>query len=110
MAHHAGSNENFGAVRPLKSLHDKVDKHLRVIEPVVVLIGGEEDFWSRKRRTTYMQVLWARPLPPPAKEPVPPASTGSRGSTPFGGASLNHQLAVATPLALWPAGASPAIQ
>ena len=47
------------------------------IEDRGVLIGGEEEFWNRKRRATYTQVIWAWPLPPPAKEPVPHASIGS---------------------------------
>lgn len=61
-------------VQPLVELFSA---RLLRIEDRGVLIGGEEDFWNRKRRTTYTQVLWAWPLPPPAKEPMPHASIGS---------------------------------
>lgn len=37
------------------------------IEQRGILIGGEEDLWNRKKRTTYPQVLWAWPFHPGEK-------------------------------------------
>ncbi|WP_416761895.1 hypothetical protein ACNI65_06470 [Roseateles sp. So40a] len=65
---------NNGEVRPLVELFDA---RLIRIEPRGLLIGGEEDFWNRKRKTSYPQVLWCWPEPPPLRDEPPRASIGS---------------------------------
>lgn len=47
------------------------------IEDRGILVGGHEEFWNRKQRTTYVQVLWAWPMPPESKEEPPPSSVSS---------------------------------
>ncbi|ALV07313.1 hypothetical protein [Roseateles depolymerans] len=47
------------------------------IEQRGILIGGEEDIWKRKKRTTYPQVLWAWPFSPDAEKIEPPKSASS---------------------------------
>ena len=47
------------------------------IEDRGILVGGREEFWNRKQRTTYVQVLWAWPMPPESKEEPPPSSVSS---------------------------------
>lgn len=47
------------------------------IEDRGILIGGHEEFWNRKQRTTYVQVLWLWPMPPESKEEPPPSSAST---------------------------------
>ncbi|WP_343630672.1 hypothetical protein [Roseateles sp.] len=63
-----------GGLAPIVELYSA--RVLR-IEDRGVLIGGHEEFWNRKQRTTYVQVLWAWPLPPEPKDEKPPSSVSS---------------------------------
>ncbi|MBO9687073.1 MAG: hypothetical protein J7598_10695 [Mitsuaria chitosanitabida] len=65
-----------GGVAPLVELFSA--RVLR-IEDRGILVGGHEEFWNRKQRTSYMQVLWAWPMPPESKDEPPPASASSPG-------------------------------
>lgn len=47
------------------------------IEDRGILVGGHEEFWNRKQRTTHVQVLWAWPMPPESKEEPPHSSVSS---------------------------------
>lgn len=47
------------------------------IEDRGILVGGHEEFWNRKQRTTYVQVLWAWPMPPESKEEPAPSTVSS---------------------------------
>lgn len=47
------------------------------IEDRGILVGGHEEFWNRKQRTTYVQVLWAWPMPPESPNESPPTSASS---------------------------------
>lgn len=47
------------------------------IEDRGILVGGHEEFWNRKQRTSYVQVLWAWPMPPESKDEHPPVSASS---------------------------------
>ena len=63
-----------GGVVPLVELFSA--RVLR-IEDRGILVGGHEELWNRKRRTTYVQVLWAWPMPPESEEGPPPSSVSS---------------------------------
>jgi len=63
-----------GELQPLVELFGA---RLLRIEARGVLIAGEQDFWNRKRRLTYPQVLWAWPVPPAKTEAPSPAEDGS---------------------------------
>lgn len=60
-----------GGVVPLVELFSA--RVLR-IEDRGILVGGHEELWNRKRRTTYVQVLWAWPMPPESEGRLPPSS------------------------------------
>ncbi|MFX1682929.1 hypothetical protein PV762_27260 [Mitsuaria sp. CC2] len=47
------------------------------IESRGLLIGGHEEFWNRKQKTSHVQVLWAWPMPPEIKEEAPPSTVSS---------------------------------
>ncbi|ANH66648.1 hypothetical protein ABE85_02060 [Mitsuaria sp. 7] len=63
-----------GGVEPLVQLFSA---QLVRIEPRRVLIAGEEDFWNRKRQSSYRQVLWAWPTPPEVPEAAPEKGVSS---------------------------------
>jgi hypothetical protein len=63
-----------GGVVPLVELFSA--RVLR-IEDRGILVGGHEELWNRKRRTSYVQVLWAWPMPPESEERPPPSSVSS---------------------------------
>lgn len=53
-------------IRSCQPLVELFSARLLRIEDRGILIGGREEFWDRKRKTEYPQVLWAWPLPPEA--------------------------------------------
>ena len=63
-----------GGVVPIVELFSA---RLLRIEERGILIGGHEEFWNRKRRNAYVQVLWAWPMPPESENKAPPSSVSS---------------------------------
>ncbi|MFX1677877.1 hypothetical protein PV762_01465 [Mitsuaria sp. CC2] len=51
------------------------DARVLRIEPRGILVGGVEDIWLRKKRTSYTQVLWAWPVGGEGVRTPPPGST-----------------------------------
>ena len=51
------------------------DARVLRIEQRGILVGGFEDTWLRKRRTSYTQVLWAWPAGGESPRDIPPGAT-----------------------------------
>lgn len=63
-----------GGVTPIVEL---LSARLLRIEDRGIVIGGHEEVWNRKRCTSYVQVLWAWPMPPESREELPPSAVSS---------------------------------
>lgn len=59
---------DVGSCTPLVELFSA---RLLRIEARGLLIGGQEEFWDRKRKTEFPQVLWAWPVPPEIPRSTP---------------------------------------
>ncbi|WP_158238817.1 hypothetical protein [Roseateles chitinivorans] len=52
-----------------------VDARVLRIEQRGILVGGVEDTWYRKKRTSFTQVLWAWPMDGGSHKARPPEAT-----------------------------------
>jgi hypothetical protein len=51
------------------------DARVLRIERRGILVGGVEDTWNRKKRTSFTQVLWAWPMNGGRSKEIPPGAT-----------------------------------